>query len=213
MMTNKLYFPAISSKIGLYPIVDSADWVKWLVERGVTTIQLRIKDRPLSQIEAAIEASICATQGRPVQLFINDYWQLALKYRAFGVHLGQEDLLKADLVSLREAGLRLGVSTHSDSEINIALACHPSYIAFGPIYHTSTKVMPYDPQGLKKLADCCRQSSYPVVAIGGLNAERIPHVLRTGVDGVAVLSAITQAKAVEKTLLMLQQIVRTEQVC
>ncbi len=66
---------------------------------------------------------------------------------AYGVHLGQEDLATTDLNTIREAGLRLGVSTHDDMEIDVALVARPSYIALGHVFPTQTKQMPSAPQG------------------------------------------------------------------
>jgi thiamine-phosphate diphosphorylase len=183
-------FLAMKEKIGLYPIVDHAEWVEKLLTWGIRTIQLRIKDQPIDIITENIINSINIAKKYDAQLFINDYWQLAIQYGAFGVHLGQEDIVDANVVAIKKAGLRLGVSTHSDVEIKKALDYQPSYIAFGPIYHTNTKQMPYSPQGLERLKACCQWSKVPVVAIGGINRSRVKGILTTGVDGVAILSAI-----------------------
>ncbi|WP_442980258.1 thiamine phosphate synthase, partial [Salmonella enterica] len=127
-------------------------------------------------------------------LFINDYWRLAIKHRAYGVHLGQEDLETTDLKAIQAAELRLGVSTHDDMEIDVALAAKPSYIALGHVFPTQTKQMPSAPQGLAQLASHIeRLADYPTVAIGGISLERAPAVMATGVGSVAVVSAITQA--------------------
>lgn len=193
--------------IGLYPIVDSFDWVFRLLPTGITTIQLRIKGKPMDYIRQHIQQSVVLAKQYNAQLFINDYWEMALQYGAFGVHLGQSDLGCVDLKALQQAGLRLGVSTHSEPEIQTALAVKPSYIAFGPIYPTTTKAMPYSPQGVEKLARCCKKIDYPVVAIGGLHAHNIPDVVKAGVDGVAVLSAITKAVDVEGTVNTLQALI------
>ena len=126
--------------------------------------------------------------------FINDYWRLAIKHNAYGVHLGQEDLETTDLKAIQAAGLRLGVSTHDDMEIDVALAAKPSYIALGHVFPTQTKQMPSSPQGLTQLASHInRLADYPTVAIGGISLGRAPSVLATGVGSIAVVSAITQA--------------------
>ncbi|VDY45712.1 thiamine-phosphate pyrophosphorylase [Salmonella enterica subsp. arizonae] len=120
--------------------------------------------------------------------------RLAIKHQAYGVHLGQEDLKTTDLNAIRTAGLRLGVSTHDDMEIDIALAARPSYIALGHVFPTQTKQMPSAPQGLEQLARHIeRLADYPTVAIGGISLKRAPVVLATGVGSIAVVSAITQA--------------------
>lgn len=187
-------FPPVPFRLGLYPVVDSVMWIERLLEAGVRTIQLRIKNKRDSEVEADIVAAIALGRRYNARLFINDYWQLAVKHRAWGVHLGQEDLETADLSAIRAAGLRLGVSTHDDMEIDIALAARPSCIALGHVFPTQTKQMPSAPQGLTQLARHIeRLADYPTVAIGGISLERVPEVLATGVGSVAVVSAITQA--------------------
>ncbi|HAB23704.1 MAG TPA: thiamine phosphate synthase, partial [Pantoea sp.] len=85
-------FPATASRLGLYPVVDSVEWIARLLEVGVRTLQLRIKDREEEAVEPAVIESIALGKRYHARLFINDYWQLAVKHRAYGVHLGQEDL-------------------------------------------------------------------------------------------------------------------------
>ncbi|MEI7256907.1 thiamine phosphate synthase [Dickeya dadantii] len=188
-------FPATDARLGLYPVVDSVEWIERLLGAGVHTIQLRIKDQPADQAEPDIIRSIALGRRYQARLFINDYWQLAVKHQAYGVHLGQEDLDTADLDAIRAAGLRLGVSTHDDAELARAVAIKPSYIALGHIFPTQTKAMPSAPQGLVELARHIRalDGRFPTVAIGGISIDRVPAVLGTGVGSIAVVSAITQA--------------------
>lgn len=187
-------FPSVPFRLGLYPVVDSVAWIECLLDAGVRTIQLRIKDKRDSEVEDDVVAAIALGRKYDARLFINDYWRLAIKHQAYGVHLGQEDLETTDLSAIRNAGLRLGVSTHDDMEIDIALAARPSYIALGHVFPTQTKQMPSAPQGLDQLAQHIqRLGVYPTVAIGGISLERAPAVLATGVGSVAVVSAITQA--------------------
>lgn len=175
-------------------MVDSVTWVERLLATGVRTIQLRIKDKRDDDVEADVVAAITLGRRYNARLFINDYWRLAIKHNAYGVHLGQEDLETTDLNAIRAAGLRLGVSTHDDMEIDIAIAARPSYIALGHVFPTQTKQMPSAPQGLEQLARHIeRLADYPTVAIGGISVERAPMVLATGVGSIAVVSAITQA--------------------
>ena len=185
--------------IGFYPVVPTAAWVARLLGWGVRTIQLRIKtaDHTLAEISAQVIAAIETGNAVPgAQVFINDHWQLALTANAYGVHLGQEDLDTADIEALRAAGIRLGLSTHTPAELARAKAVQPSYLAIGPIYPTTLKVMPYEPVGLKRLAAWVKLAApYPVVAIGGISLERLPGVMACGVDGVAVVSAVTLASS------------------
>ena len=187
-------FPATAPRLGLYPVVDSVEWIARLLEAGVRTIQLRIKDQQDEAVEPAIVEAIALGKRYQARLFINDYWRLAIKHHAYGVHLGQEDLDVANLNAIREAGLRLGVSTHDDAELDRALAIRPSYIALGHIFPTQTKAMPSEPQGLSELQrHIARLKGVSTVAIGGISIARAPAVLATGVGSIAVVSAITQA--------------------
>ncbi|ADO50399.1 thiamine phosphate synthase [[Enterobacter] lignolyticus] len=187
-------FPPVPFRLGLYPVVDSVEWIARLLDAGVRTLQLRIKDKRDDEVEADVVAAIALGRRYNARLFINDYWRLAISHQAYGVHLGQEDLQTTDLAAIRAAGLRLGVSTHDDMEIDVALAARPSYIALGHVFPTRTKQMPSAPQGLEQLTrHITRLANYPTVAIGGISLERTPSVLATGVGSVAVVSAITQA--------------------
>ncbi|AXF62825.1 MULTISPECIES: thiamine phosphate synthase [unclassified Leclercia] len=187
-------FPPVPFHLGLYPVVDSVAWIERLLAAGVKTIQLRIKDKQDDEVEADVVAAIALGRRYDARLFINDYWRLAIKHQAYGVHLGQEDLETTDIEAIRAAGLRLGVSTHDDMEIDVALAARPSYIALGHVFPTQTKQMPSAPQGLEQLARHIeRLGDYPTVAIGGISLERAPAVLATGVGSIAMVSAITQA--------------------
>lgn len=200
-------FPSCPARLGLYAVVDSVEWIERLLTAGVRTLQLRIKDRPAEEVEPAIQQAIALGHAYQARLFINDYWQLAIKHHAYGVHLGQEDLDVADLEAIRHAGLRLGLSTHDDREIDRALAFQPSYIALGHIFPTQTKAMPSAPQGLEQLTrHVARLGTMPTVAIGGISIERAPAVLACGVGSIAVVSAITQVddwRAATETLLAL----------
>ena len=190
-------FASLIAPIGFYPVVPTADWVQRLLGWGVRTIQLRAKtaDNSAEALEREVRAAVDAGRAVPgAQVFINDHWQLALEAGAYGVHLGQEDLDTADIEALRRAGMRLGLSTHTPAELARAHAVQPSYLAIGPIYPTTLKVMPYEPVGLERLKAWALQAApYPVVAIGGISLERLPGVMACGVDGVAVVSAVTLA--------------------
>ncbi|GAA0544118.1 thiamine phosphate synthase [Rheinheimera aquimaris] len=185
-------FAAMVSPIGLYPVVDSVQWLLSLLPCQPDVIQLRLKQGDAKDIEQQIKQAINLSRDYGLRLFINDHWELAIKHGAYGVHLGQEDLLQADLAAIASAGLRLGISTHSYTELLIARQLKPSYIALGHVFATQTKQMPSKPQGLTKLkryAALCRD--IPTVAIGGIGLQQIKDVAACGVDGIAVVSAIT----------------------
>ena len=194
-------FAPTEFKLGLYVIVDSYEWIERLIHAGVKTLQIRIKDRSPEQAEEEIARCIALAKQHQVRLFVDDFWQLAIKYQAYGVHLGQEDLLTADLNAIQQAGLRLGVSTHNREEIELVLPLRPSYIALGHIFPTQSKIMPSAPQGIANLAAQVKDlGDIPTVAIGGITASHFADVLATGVGSIAVISAVTQAEDWQSTV-------------
>jgi thiamine-phosphate diphosphorylase len=126
-------------------------------------------------------------------LFVNDYWQLAIEFNAFGVHLGQEDLGCADLVAVRRAGLKLGISTHSYEEAARAHFYRPSYVALGPIFPTTCKSMRFGPQGVGRIKEWTNLLPYPIVAIGGIGLAQAAGMRKAGAAGIAVISDLENA--------------------
>lgn len=177
----------------IYPIVDSAHWVARLAPLGVQMIQLRIKDQPPQSLRQQIHTARDLCAGTGTQLVINDYWQLALEESCDFVHLGQSDLDSADVHALRRAGIRIGISTHDDQELERAVTFQPDYIALGPIYPTLLKKMPWSPQGLTRITEWKRRlGETPLVAIGGLTVERLAGVYASGADSAAVVTDIVR---------------------
>lgn len=211
--TSAAQFAPCLKALGVYAVVDSLEWLKLCLENGLKTVQLRIKvsgdEKANPQLEQTVIQAVLLGQQHQAQVFINDHWQLAIKHRAYGVHLGQEDLHHANLAAIKQAGLRLGISTHGFYEMLRAHNYRPSYMAFGAIYPTTTKDMTGQIQGLDKLTHFVplMQPHYPTVAIGGINLTRASEVLATGVDAIAVVRAITQAKDPATAILQLQQCV------
>ncbi|MBQ4855549.1 thiamine phosphate synthase [Rhodanobacter sp. B2A1Ga4] len=176
-----------------YPIVDSADWAGRLAPLGVRLLQLRIKERPPAQVRREVRAALAICRARQVQLVVNDHWQIALDEGADFIHLGQQDLLAADLKAIRARGARLGISTHDHAELEQALALAPDYVALGPIYPTTLKAMPWAPQGLPRIGEWKRRvGRRPLVAIGGITLERAAGCFDAGADSVAVVSDVTR---------------------
>ena len=194
-------FAALSSELAVYPVVDSVHWLQQLLPLQPGCLQLRIKDDSPTDIELAIMEAIALSKQHGVRLFINDHWQLAIEHGAYGVHLGQQDVLQADVAAIQAAGLRLGLSSHGPFELARALQLQPSYVALGHIFPTQTKQMPSKPQGVKRLADSVSLcGGTPTVAIGGINQHRFHQVCQTGVNGIAMVSAITKASSPAEAL-------------
>jgi thiamine-phosphate pyrophosphorylase len=175
-----------------YLIVDSAAWIERLAPLGVRLVQLRIKDLDESGLRAEIRKAKALCARHQCQLIVNDHWRLAIEEGCDFIHLGQEDMQAADLSRIRAAGLRLGLSTHDDAELETALAVKPDYIALGPIYPTILKQMKWAPQGLERIGEWKRRvAPTPLVAIGGLNPGRLEGVFGAGANSAAVVTDIT----------------------
>ncbi|WP_261885030.1 thiamine phosphate synthase [Vibrio pomeroyi] len=208
---TSLSFPELSkNSLGLYPVVDDVEWIERLLKLGINTVQLRIKNPQQADLEQQVARSIELGREYNAQVFINDYWQLALKHGAFGVHLGQEDIEESNLSQLSQAGIKIGLSTHGYYELLRIVQINPSYIALGHIFPTTTKQMPSKPQGLVRLSlyqqliDTIpyteELTGYPTVAIGGIDQSTAAQVWDCGVSSLAVVRAITLAEDPQKVI-------------
>lgn len=178
-----------------YPVVDSVAWVKRLTALGVGTVQLRAKDLEHADAVELMREALAITDGTGTQLVVNDYWQAAIEVGARHVHLGQEDLAQADVKAIRRAQLTLGLSTHDDEELETALKHAPDYIALGPIFPTTLKVMRFGPQGIPRITEWKKRiGDIPLVAIGGIKFEQAREIFEAGADSIAVVSDVTQAR-------------------
>ncbi len=176
-----------------YLVVDDASWLERLLPLGVKLVQLRIKERPESELRALIRRARVDCERHGAQFIVNDYWRLALDEKCDFVHLGQSDLDGADLPALRKNGVRLGISTHDARELERALSLSPAYVALGPVYPTLLKQMAFAPQGLGRVAEWRRRcGATPLVAIGGLTPERARLVLDAGADSACVVTDISR---------------------
>jgi thiamine-phosphate pyrophosphorylase len=176
-----------------YPVLPDAAWVARIASQGAKFIQLRVKDMPPHATKAEIAHALELATAHGFQLVVNDYWREAIDLGAGFVHLGQGDLAGADLAAIKAAGIRLGISTHSHAELDIALGVEPDYIALGPIYPTKLKAMPWEPQGLDRISEWRSKIACPLVAIGGIKLERAPDVLAAGASSAAVLTDIVMS--------------------
>ena len=197
-----------------YPIVDNADWLEKLLPTGIKLVQLRMKDRHGNIPDEATRKSeiirardLCNEAN--CQLVVNDFWQIAIDEGCDYVHLGQEDLDDADLKAIRKAGIKLGISTHDEAELERALACNPDYIALGPIYPTILKEMKWDAQGLDKITRWKKQvGDIPLCAIGGINQDRAAGCFDAGADIVSVVTDILLSDTPEERCTQWLQLTR-----
>jgi len=176
-----------------YPVVDSVGWVVRLARLGVGTIQLRAKNLDDAAALAIVREALAVTKGTVTKVVVNDYWRAAIEAKAQHLHLGQEDLADADLDAIRRAGLTLGISTHDDEELAVALKAKPDYVALGPIFFTTLKSMRFAPQGIAKITEWKKRvGTIPLVAIGGIKFEHAAEIFAAGADSIAVVSDVTQ---------------------
>jgi thiamine-phosphate pyrophosphorylase len=176
-----------------YPVLPDAAWVARIAAQGAKFIQLRVKDMPPHAIKVEIARALEVASAHRCQLVVNDYWREAIDLGADFVHLGQGDLACADIAAIGAAGIKLGISTHSLAELDIALAVAPDYVALGPIYPTKLKAMPWAPQGLARIAEWRSKIGCPLVAIGGITLERASGVLAAGASSAAVVTDIVMS--------------------
>lgn len=190
---------------GLYLVLDIAalegrdamDVATAAIRGGVTTIQLRDKERGKAKILALAKKlkDLCSSKG--VLFIINDHLDIAMLVRADGLHLGQDDLPLAEARRILPIDMLLGCSTHGVAEAVRARANGADYVALGSIFPTTSKEK-YKLVGVETLRRTRTKISLPIVAIGGIKQTNIKEVMEAGADGVAVISAILGAADVEK---------------
>ena len=187
---------------GLHVLADDDPRWRWsppeqaraACDGGAAVVQLRVKHATDRQALAWGEAIREATRRAGLRFVMNDRFDLALALEADAVHLGQDDLPPARVRAVAGRALALGRSTHDDVELTRALSEPVDYVAFGPVFGTTSKQTTHGARGLARLAAAAvRVSPRPLVAIGGVDAGNIAGVVEAGARGAAVLSAVATA--------------------
>ncbi|MCT6816046.1 MAG: thiamine phosphate synthase [Lysinibacillus fusiformis] len=178
---------------------------------GITMFQLREKG-PYALTGLAYEQFAHQCQKRCqhycVPFIINDDVDLAVRLGADGVHIGQDDEQIA-IARKKMANRLLGVSVHSQEELQTAIDHHADYVGIGPIFATTSKSDAQPPCGTNFLQKASKlQPNLPIVAIGGINWTNANIVLQAGADGVAVISAICDSKDIVQTVSMFKSLSR-----
>jgi thiamine-phosphate pyrophosphorylase len=188
----------------IYPITDRAlsglsiaEQVRNFIEGGATLIQIRDKNAASDQLFNSVTAAVKIAHKASVAVLVNDRVDIALMSGADGVHLGQDDLPVTAARRILGDDAVIGVSTHSEKQVREALADGSAdYIAFGPIFPTSTK-KDHDPlvgiQALSRIRDIVGDK-LPLVAIGGINVYNLASAIRAGADSAAMISEFYQSK-------------------
>ena len=179
--------------------------VESALKGGATCIQLREKELNDADFltEAMEIASLCRQYGVP--FFVNDYVEIAIKCKADGIHVGQKDRNAANVRQLVGDDMMIGVSVHSVEEAIEAVRNGADCLGAGAMFATATKT-DADVLPLHVLSDICQAVELPVVAIGGINQSNIMQLAGTGVDGVALVSAIFAAEDIEKECRQLRKL-------
>lgn len=182
----------------IYPITDRRisglshfEQVKRLIDGGATLIQLREKDASPRDFYADASAALVVARSVGAKLIINDRVDIALALKADGVHLGQSDMPVEGARRLLGENAIIGFSTHNREQVKAALNLPIDYLAFGPIFATTSKAKPDPVAGLAELSEIKPElASFPLVAIGGIDLTNLQDALAAGADAVAVMSAI-----------------------
>ncbi|MDO5418020.1 MAG: thiamine phosphate synthase [Lachnospiraceae bacterium] len=178
---------AWTGKMSLYEQVEAA------LKNGVTCVQLREKelDEETFLKEAMEIGRLCREYHVP--FIINDNVEIAVKCGADGIHVGQEDMVASDVRSRVGDSMIIGVSAHTVEEAVEAVKNGADYLGLGSVFNTSTK-LDVDNMSAEMLRAICDAVDVPTVAIGGISEKNIMQLQGSGVDGVAVVSAIFAAE-------------------
>ncbi len=187
----------------VYPITDAnlsglshAEQVERLVAGGATLIQLRDKHAAPRDFFRQAEAAMKVARKHDVRLIINDRLDVALALGADGVHLGQTDIPVEAARRLLGEGAIVGFSTHNLAQAALAATMPVDYVAFGPIFQTSTKENPDPIAGLEELRSVCAiVGALPLVAIGGITLANAKEAWGAGADAVSSIAALVSEPA------------------
>ncbi|PMM10267.1 thiamine-phosphate diphosphorylase [Vibrio breoganii] len=167
--------------------------VKQAIAGGVTMVQIREKHGDVRAFIERAQAVKSVMRGSGVPLIINDRVDVALAVDACGVHLGQSDMPVADARRLLGDNKLLGLSVESEEQLLEAQSFAVDYLGVSAIFATPTKTNTVKHWGIEGLTKAVELSKLPLVAIGGINDSNIKSVVDTGVDGIALVSAISAA--------------------
>lgn len=198
---RKIPLPARLPKFALYLVTDRGETagrdLLWALEQalagGVRAVQLREKDLGGRELYLLAQKIKKLCERYHASLFVNDRLDVALGVDADGVHLGGASMPVSAARELVGEKKLIGVSTHSVEEAKEAEQAGADFILFGPVYFTSSKAVYGRPQGLGPLKEVVEKISLPVYAIGGIKRGNIAEVKATGVQGVALISAVLSA--------------------
>lgn len=192
------------------PHVGYAQCAEAAVQAKVPVLQLRMKHTPPAEILKVARQVREITRNTATTFIVNDDPELAVACHADGVHLGQDDL-PIDVARRTYPQLSLfGLSTHNLEQVRQAHLLKPDYIGVGPVYATPTKDIPDPTLGLGLMQEMIAEAPCPAVAIGGINAERLPAVLQAGARNFAVVREVCQSPEPYEAILRLMRMLQAK---
>ena len=175
------------------PKVGYAACAQAAVDGGVRIIQLLMKDAPRDEIVSVGRTVRDITRGTETLFIVNDDPSIAAEVGADGVHVGQGDMPVPEVRRLYPSLRIVGLSTHSPEQALASLDVKPDYIGVGPVWATPTKKIPDPVLGIETAMRMVRSVPYPAVAIGGIDASRLPGLLQAGARNYAVVREVCGA--------------------
>jgi thiamine-phosphate pyrophosphorylase len=203
---------------GLYlvltdPLTGYETCAEAAVETGVRYLQLRMKKRPREEVLDMARRLRHITAGSGTRFIVNDEVEIAAEVDADGVHLGQDDMSVTEARKRwPQPGKIFGLSTHNEDQERLARDVAPDYIGVGPVFATPTKERPDPTLGPERMGRIVGGSPLTTVAIGGIDADRLPEVLRHGAVNYCVLRAVNLSPDPKSAILRLQEIWREHRV-
>lgn len=185
------------------------DAVRLALQGGVRSIQLREKDLPIRELLALAQEIRKLTREFGAKLFLNDRVDVAVAVEADGVHLGHQSMPPEAVRTIVGRRMLIGVSTHNREEAISAEKNGADFITFGPIFPTPSKMKYGAPVGAAAIAELKKRVQLPVFGLGGIKTENIREVLKTGADGIAMISAIFAAKDIRKTAIEIKEAINS----
>ena len=173
------------------PLID-------LIERaasaGVDLIQIREKDLTPRELCLFVDSALRSIEPYSTSLLVNDRVDIAVACGAKGVHLTTQSLPADVIRSCFGQDLMIGASTHTLDEVLTAEKCSADFAVFGPVFETESKRKYGPPVGLDNLCEAVSRTSFPVIALGGINKSNYYEVLQAGAAGVAGISLFTESE-------------------
>lgn len=196
---------------GLYlvltePVAGYAACAEAAVEEQVAFVQLRIKDRPREEVFRVGHQLREITRGTATKFIVNDDVEVARAVDADGLHLGQGDMSVDEARRLwpGSASKIFGLSTHDEAQARAAERLMPDYIGVGPLFATPTKRIPDPTLGTERAATIIGRSQLTCVAIGGIDLQRLPEVLSSGIQNFAVVRVVCQDPQPKRAIMCLR---------